>query len=200
MQISRKAIVIAASLVVLAGITVVTGAAVVVVKFLPIAKTWTQAALAGRDVSKADALVQLMDRLNSAEFKALIQRGVDPATLAAAAVSKEFATLVSVVATYPALGAVIRDGAYREAMTEAVRQKVPTISQIQMDRVPSPQVREAIQRVQRVLLGIGPAGAKAEVADARMLALLQTSEFVRLLQDAKFVDFLARPDAGKGID
>jgi hypothetical protein len=200
MRISRKTVLIAASLVVLAGITVVIGGVVAVVKFVPVAKTWTTIALSSRDVSIGEALIQLVGRLNSAELKALMERGVDPATLAAAANKKEFATLLSAVANYPALGAVIRDGTYREAMAEAVRQKAPTISQIQLDRVPTPQAREAVQKVQGLLLEIGPAASKVAAVDAPVLALLQTPEFATLLQDTKFVDFLARPNAGKGIE
>jgi hypothetical protein len=145
-------------------------------------------------------LQQLASRVGSGPLKKLILLGVNPATLAPIAAKPELATLLDTVAAVPEIGALIRDGTYQAALREAIRQNVQSISEIRLDQVASPEARNVVAKVQAVLSKLPQGGAEAGSVNPRVLDLLQTPAFARLMQDRRFSEYLGRPAAESEID
>jgi hypothetical protein len=145
-------------------------------------------------------LQQLASRVGSGPLSKLILLGVNPATLAAIAAKPELATLLNTVAAVPELGAFVRDGTYQAALSEAIRQNVRSISEIRLEQVASLEARNLIARVQDVLSKQPQSVADAGSVNPRVLDLLQTTAFARLMQDRRFSEYLGRSAAEREID
>jgi hypothetical protein len=193
MRFKKKAVlaVMATSLVV--GLVVIVGIGVGIVKLWPVARTWTRNALGASDIGAAQrAVAQAGDRILQ-----LGRAGEGTAALAALTGNPELAQVLKWTAAIPALGPLVQNGGYQKALEEAVRQNVPSIAQIRLDQVASPEVRALLAEVQQVVAK-SPQGAEAaSTVNPNVLTWLKSEAFARLRQSPGFSRFLSGPEPAR---
>jgi hypothetical protein len=91
----------------------------------------------------------------------------------------------------------VQSGGYQKALEEAVRQNVPSIAQIRLDQVASPEVRAVLAEVQQAVAK-NPQGAEAAATvNPDVLTLLKSEAFARLRQNPGFSRLLAGPEPAR---
>ncbi len=108
--------------------------------------------------------------------------------------------LLKLTEAAPGLAALVQDGAYRKALEEAVRQNGSQIAAVKLDQVASPEVQDAVTRVQGVLNGVSPDGSMAGTVDPAVLELLGTEAFARICRDPNFLRIFEAPGATAGAE
>jgi hypothetical protein len=195
MRLTKKAVRAAVVATLAVGLVVAVGVAVGIVKLWPVARTWAQKGLGSGNVDAARrAVAQVGARLGDDRIVQLSQTGAGMASLAGLAGNPELAEVLKWTAATPALGPLVQNGGYQKALEEAVRQKVSTITQINLDQVASPEVRAQLAEVQQVIAKDPQGAAAASVVNANVLSLLKTEAFARLRQNPDFAQFLSGPE------
>ncbi len=192
MRFTKKTVWTAIATSLVLGLVVVLGVGVGIVKFWPAARTWTQNALGSNDLATARRVVaQVGTQLGDDRIVQLSRAGEHIVGLAALAGRPGMAEVLKLTAAMPALGPLVQNGAYRQALEEALRQNVANIAQIKLDQVASPEVRAQLSEVQRVVAG-KPHGVEAATAvNEDVLALLKSEAFARLRQSPGFSRLLS---------
>ena len=198
MRFTKKTIgaVVAATLVL--GLVVIVGIGFGAVKLWPVVRTWTQNTLGVSDIDSARRVVaQVGAQLGDERIVQLSRAGADPVALAALAGNPELAGVLKWTATLPALGPLVQNGGYRQALEEAIRQNVPDIAQIRLDQVASPEVRAMVAKVQQVVAE-NPQGAEAaSTVNANVLNLLKSEAFALLCRNPDVSRILSGPEPAK---
>jgi hypothetical protein len=193
MRFAKKAVLAAIAITLVVGLVVCVGVGIAVVKLWPVARTWTQNALGASDIGAAQrAVAQAGDRILQ-----LGRTGEGTAALAALTGNPELAQVLKWTAAIPALGPLVQSGGYQKALEEAVRQNVPSIAQIRLDQVASPEVRAVLAEVQQAVAK-NPQGAEAAATvNPDVLTLLKSEAFARLRQNPGFSRLLAGPEPAR---
>jgi hypothetical protein len=185
MRLKRKVVLIAGLTCLVLGACLTALFAVGMLWLWPMARTWTESTLRGREAWSSSQVTQLTGRLQE-----LRRKGVDGATLAALAGEPGLAQLLRLTESVPALSSLVQDGTYQKALQEAVRQNVQQVTAVKLEQVASPEIRDAVTRVQRAFEG-APAGEKgAGTVDQAVLELLGTQAFAQICRDPNFFRLL----------
>lgn len=176
MRPNRKVVLIAILGSLVLGVCLAAAVAAGVARLWPLARAWTVSALGGRDAPLSLQATQLADRLLQ-----LRRGGLDGAALAALAGQPGLGQLLKLIENMPALAPLVQDGAYRTALQEAARQNVRQIAEVKLEQVASPEVRDAVTRIQQALESAPPGAQAAGTVDQAVLDLLKTEAFIRLL-------------------
>jgi hypothetical protein len=198
MRLTRKKVLAVIVTALVVGLIAIVGVGVGIVKFWPVARTWTQNALGAGNIDAARRVVaQAGTLLGNDRIVELSRTGQGMAGLAALAGNPELAEVLKWTAAIPALGPLVQNGGYQKALEEAVRQNVPNIAQIKLDQVASPEARALLAEVQQVVAK-DPQGAEAaSTVNANVLNLLKSEAFTRLSQNPGFSRFLSGAEPAK---
>jgi hypothetical protein len=201
MRVTKKAVRVAVVATLVVGLVVTVGVVVGIVKLWPVARTWAQNGLGAGNVDAARRVIaQVGARLGDDRIVQLSRTGEGMAGLAALAGNSEMAEVLKWTAAIPALGPLLQNGSYQEALEEAVRQKVPNIAQISLDQVASPEVRAQLAQVQQVIVKNPQGAAAASAVNVNVLNLLKTEAFARLSQNPGFSLLLSGAEPAKAAE
>lgn len=192
MRFSKRTVRTAVVTSVVVGLAVTVGVGVGIVKLWPVARTWAQKVIGAGDIDSARRVVaQVGARLGDDRIVQLSRTGEGIAGLAALAGNPELAAVLKWTVAIPALGPLVQNGSYQQALEEAVRQNVPNITQIRLEQVASPEVRALLADVQQVVAK-NPQGAEAvSTVNTNVLSLLKSEAFARLRQNPDFARLLS---------
>ncbi len=188
MRLKRRVLLIAALTSLVLGVCLTAALVAGVARLWPVVRSWTESALGGRDAPLSSRVAQLTARLQE-----LRRSGLDGAALAALAGEPGLQQLLKMTETVPALAPLLQDGAYQKAVQEALRQNVPQIAAVNLAQVVSPEVRDAVTRVQQALKAAPVGGQEAGTANQAVLHLLGTEAFAQLSRDPNFFRLLGSP-------
>jgi hypothetical protein len=188
-----KRTVLAAVVTTIAVILVVTvGVGIGIVKLWPVARTWIQSGLGARASDAARGVVaEVGARLGDDRIAQLSRTGAGAAALGALAENQELAAVLKWTSAIPALGPLVQNGAYQKALEEAVRQNVPSIAQVRLEQVASPEARALLAEVQQVLARDTQAATAASTVNPDVINLLKSETFARLRQYSISSPFLS---------
>jgi hypothetical protein len=91
----------------------------------------------------------------------------------------------------------VQDGAYLTVLQEAARQNVQNLADLTTDRIASPEIRAATERVQQALRLAPGGGQAAGTVDPAVLAVLRSDTFQELSRRGLLDRLLS--DAGRRI-
>ena len=161
-------------------VTVSVGA----VKLWPTIRSWTEATVSEIEKGLASQVRQLAGRLGDQRVLELSRGGVDSAVLSALMANAGFERLLNSVTAVPNLGPLVQDGAYLTVLQEAARQNVQNLADLTTDRIASPEIRAATERIQQALRLAPGGGRAAGIVDPAVLAVLRSDTFQELSRRA----------------
>ena len=169
----------------------VAAVSIAAVKFWPTVRSWTEAIINGKDTAVTSQVRQLAARLGDQRVLDLGRSGLDSAALSVLVGNEGFERLLKSVAAIPALEPLVQNGAYLQALQEAARQNVRNLTDLNPDKIASPEIRTATAEVQEALRRAPDVGAAVGIVDPRMVEVLRSDVFQQLAQ-AGLLDRLFR--------